>query len=63
MTCCQSILNILVGINIENVTVDADVTDAGVWNAILSVLNNFAQNVFFPSIHSIHFMMMDCYVC
>jgi hypothetical protein len=29
-----------VGINIENVTVDADVTDAGVWNDILSILND-----------------------
>jgi hypothetical protein len=56
MTCCQYILNRLVGINIENVTVDADVTDAGVWNDILSVLNNFAQNVFFLWTH---FMMMD----
>jgi len=59
MTCCQYILNRLVGINIENVTVDADVTDAGVWNDILSVLNNFAQNVFFLRTHSTHFMMMD----
>jgi hypothetical protein len=59
MTCCQYILNRLVGINIENVTVDADVTDAGVWNDILSVLNNFAQNVFFLWTHSTHFMMMD----
>lgn len=59
MTCCQYILNRLVGINIENVTVDADMTDAGVWNDILSVLNNFAQNVFFLRTHSTHFMMMD----
>lgn len=59
MTCCQYILNRLVGINIENVTVDADVTDAGVWNDILSILNNFAQNVFFLRTHSTHFMMMD----